>query len=52
MAGPRGRIQGVAITAAGKISQSGWRLHAGRYELYCSLPGHAHRGMHTTLIVR
>ena len=49
---PAGRIQGVSVTAAGKISQAGWRLAAGRYELYCSLPGHAHRGMHTTLTVR
>lgn len=28
------------------------RLTAGRYSLWCSLPGHKARGMHATLVVR
>jgi hypothetical protein len=47
-----GHAQGVAITASGKISQAAWRLAPGTYELYCSMPGHLRRGMHTRLVVR
>jgi hypothetical protein len=47
-----GQAHGVALTPAGKIGEATWRLGAGRYELYCSLPGHRARGMHTTLVVR
>ena len=47
-----GAAQGVAVTQSGALSESSWHLAAGRYELYCSLPGHLHRGMHTLLIVR
>jgi hypothetical protein len=48
LAGP---AQGVAVTVSGARSQAQWHLTAGRYELYCSLPGHRHRGMHTVVTV-
>jgi hypothetical protein len=47
-----GKVQRVAVTQSGKLGQASWHLAAGRYELYCSLPGHRARGMHTTLVVR
>ena len=47
-----GRAQGVAVTQSGGLSQSTWHLAPGRYVLYCSMPGHYARGMHTTLVVR
>ncbi len=47
-----GRIQGVPVTASGRVSSAGWRLAAGTYELYCSLAGHRHAGMRTRLVVR
>jgi plastocyanin len=46
-----GPAQGVAITRSGGVSHSTWKLKPGRYELYCSLPGHLQNGMHTTLVV-
>jgi hypothetical protein len=47
-----GRTQGLAITRSGAIGQASWNLRPGTYELYCSLPGHLHRGMHVRLSVR
>jgi plastocyanin len=47
-----GAAQGVAVTESGGISAAAWHLAPGRYELYCSMPGHLARGMHTTVIVR
>ena len=47
-----GRAEGVAVTASGQLHQSTWRLGAGTYELYCSMPGHAARGMHARIRVR
>jgi hypothetical protein len=47
-----GRAEGVAVTAPGQLHQSTWRLGAGIYELYCSMPGHAARGMHARLRVK
>jgi hypothetical protein len=47
-----GRTQGIAITRSGVLHRATWRLAPGRYELYCSLPEHLQRGMHTTLVVR
>jgi uncharacterized cupredoxin-like copper-binding protein len=47
-----GRTQGDAITQAGKVSQAAWHLSPGTYELYCSMPGHLRRGMHTRITVR
>jgi uncharacterized cupredoxin-like copper-binding protein len=47
-----GRAQGVAVTQSGKLSEARWRLSPGRYELYCSMPGHMRLGMHFRLRVR
>jgi plastocyanin len=41
----------VRITPSGQLSQSTWHLKAGRYELYCSMPGHLMMGMHARLTV-
>lgn len=41
----------VRITPSGQVSQGTWHLKAGRYEIYCSLPGHLMMGMHTRLRV-
>jgi plastocyanin len=47
-----GRAQDDAITQSGKVSQATWRLSPGTYELYCSMPNHLKRGMHTRITVR
>jgi plastocyanin len=47
-----GRTQGVAVTQSGQLHQSTWRLGTGTYELYCSMPGHAARGMHVRIRVK
>ena len=47
-----GDAQGMGATASGAIRQASWRLRPGRYELYCSMPGHFKRGMHVKLLVR
>ena len=47
-----GRTQRVSLTQAGGITQASWDLAPGRYELYCSLPGHAKLGMRAYLTVR
>jgi hypothetical protein len=47
-----GSVQDVAVTQSGQLHQSTWRLGAGSYELYCSMPGHAARGMRTRIRVR
>jgi uncharacterized cupredoxin-like copper-binding protein len=39
------------VTLPGKISQATWHLTPGRYELYCSEPGHAALGMESRLTV-
>jgi uncharacterized cupredoxin-like copper-binding protein len=41
----------VKVTMPGKISDATWRLKAGHYELYCSMPGHMQLGMHAKLTV-
>ena len=41
----------VTITPSGQVHQATWHLEAGRYEIYCSLPGHLMMGMHTRLTV-
>jgi hypothetical protein len=41
----------VRITPSGQLSQAIWHLRAGRYEIYCSLPGHLAMGMHARLRV-
>jgi hypothetical protein len=47
-----GSSQGMAPTLSGALGQSTWRLGPGRYELYCSMPGHLRHGMHVTIRVR
>jgi hypothetical protein len=50
MAGP---IDGaVKVTLSGGLSDASWKLRPGRYVLYCSMPGHYMKGMHTVLTVR
>jgi len=44
-------LGGVNITLPGHVSQATWHLRAGRYELYCSMPGHLAMGMHARLKV-
>jgi hypothetical protein len=43
---------GVHVTESGQLSQASWNLKPGRYVLYCSMPGHYMRGMHTEIRVR
>ena len=47
-----GGAQGAGVTQSGKLTQATWRLAPGTYELYCSMPGHLKRGMHTRIRVR
>jgi uncharacterized cupredoxin-like copper-binding protein len=47
-----GRAQADAVTQSGKLSQASWRLSPGTYELYCSMPGHLKKGMHTRITVK
>jgi uncharacterized cupredoxin-like copper-binding protein len=47
-----GRTQSASVTPSGTLSQATWRLAPGIYELYCSMPGHLKRGMHTRITVR
>jgi hypothetical protein len=46
-----GGAQALGVTESGARGQTTWRLTRGRYELYCSLPGHFQRGMHTIVVV-
>lgn len=46
-----GRAQGLPATRSAVIGEASWRLKSGRYELYCSMPGHLKRGMHVKLVV-
>jgi uncharacterized cupredoxin-like copper-binding protein len=41
----------VGITESAQIREAMWRLGPGRYELYCSMPGHMKLGMHARLDV-
>jgi hypothetical protein len=47
-----GSAEGVGMTQSGGLHQGAWRLAPGRYELYCSMPGHLALGMHVKLLVR
>jgi hypothetical protein len=47
-----GPAQAVRKTRSGALRQATWRLRPGRYELYCSLPGHLRRGLHMRGTVR
>ena len=44
-------LGGIGVTLPGHVGQATWHLSAGRYELYCSLPGHLELGMHARLRV-
>lgn len=46
-----GKAQALATTESGTLGNGKWHLRPGRYELYCSLPGHLALGMHTVLVV-
>ncbi len=47
-----GSTQRDAVTQSGQVSQTRWHLAPGTYELYCSMPNHLKRGMHTRITVR
>ncbi len=48
-----GRVLAAApTTLSGALSHATWKLSPGRYELYCSMPGHLKLGMHVNLVVR
>src|SRR3984957_19820367 len=48
-----GAIDGaVKVPLSGGLSQASWKLKPGRYMLYCSMPGHYMKGMHTVITVR
>jgi hypothetical protein len=47
-----GSTQGESVTQSGGLTQATWRLAPGRYELFCSLPGHEKRGMRAYLVAR
>ncbi len=50
--GMYGAVDGaVKVTNSGAISSTSWTLQPGRYELYCSLPGHLMKGMHFEMTV-
>jgi uncharacterized cupredoxin-like copper-binding protein len=50
------RIEGeptfLIEAAAGKTASATWSLAKGRYEIYCSIPGHRSAGMEGVLEVR
>jgi uncharacterized cupredoxin-like copper-binding protein len=41
----------IKVTLPGAISHATWHLAAGKYELFCSMPGHLKLGMHARLSV-
>ncbi|HYQ79214.1 MAG TPA: plastocyanin/azurin family copper-binding protein [Solirubrobacterales bacterium] len=41
----------IAETGSGERTVASFDLPAGKYQLWCSLPGHEEKGMHTTLTV-
>jgi uncharacterized cupredoxin-like copper-binding protein len=47
-----GRTWAVAVTLPGRVRTAHWTLPAGRYQLYCSLPGHMMAGMRVQIVVR
>lgn len=48
---PIGGAQHVSLTQSGDLTKASWHLRPGRYVLFCSLPGHEHRGMKAYLVV-
>jgi plastocyanin len=47
-----GPTHAVHITLPGHVSTATWTLTPGRYQLYCSLPGHMKAGMRVQITVR
>jgi uncharacterized cupredoxin-like copper-binding protein len=47
-----GHTFSVHLTLPGRVSTATWTLPPGRYQLYCSLPGHMKAGMHVQITVR
>ncbi len=47
-----GRTFAVHLTLPGKVTTATWKLSPGRYQLYCSLPGHMKAGMRVQITVR
>lgn len=47
-----GHTFAVHLTRPGQVSTATWTLTPGRYQLYCSLPGHMKAGMHVQITVR
>lgn len=47
-----GHTFAVRLTLPGRVSTATWTLGPGRYQLYCSLPGHMKAGMHVQITVR
>ena len=51
-AAPSASAAGVDETLPGAVGQWKGKLTKGRWELYCSLPGHKKAGMHAVLTVK
>ena len=49
---PIGKTFRVRETRPGDLSEATWRLRAGKYSLWCTLPGHRAAGMRASLRVR
>ena len=47
-----GHTYAVHLTLPGRVSTAKWTLAPGRYQLYCSLPGHMKAGMRVQITVR
>jgi uncharacterized cupredoxin-like copper-binding protein len=47
-----GHTYAVHLTRPGRVSTATWTLAPGRYQLYCSLPGHMKAGMRVQITVR
>ena len=47
-----GHTFAVHLTLPGRVSTATWTLGPGRYQLYCSLPGHMKAGMRVQITVR
>ena len=50
--GSRASVSSVPETLPGRVAEWRGRLKRGRYELYCSLPGHKKAGMRAVLTVK
>jgi hypothetical protein len=49
---PVGKTFRVHETRPGALGEATWRLKAGKYSLWCTLPGHRAAGMRATLRAR